>query len=95
MYIIDELSNLSQTYRDSIESPNISIIMEDLDKRSEELGNEMRDFTISFIEDNSGSLASLMALYQQLAPRQYILDPMADIKYYEMVDESLFSLYPE
>ena len=67
MFTIEKLTNLSQTYRDSIESPNISIIMADLDKRSEELGNEMRDFTISFIEDNSGSLASLMALYQQLA----------------------------
>jgi len=59
------------------------------------LGNEMRDFTISFIEDNPESLASLMALYQQLAPRQYILDPMTDIEYYEKVDESLYSLYPE
>ncbi len=93
--IIEELGNLSQTYRDSVQSPNISAIMQELDRKSEELGNEMRDFTISFIEDNPESLASLMALYQQLAPRQYILDPMTDIEYYEKVDESLYSLYPE
>ena len=93
--IIEELGMLSQTYRDSVQSPNISAIMQELDRKSEELGNEMRDFTISFIEDNPESLASLMALYQQLAPRQYILDPMTDIEYYEKVDESLYSLYPE
>ena len=93
--IIEELGMLSQTYRDSVQSPNISAIMQELDRKSEELGNEMRDFTISFIEDNPESLASLMALYQQLAPRQYILDPMTDIEYYEKVDNSLYSLYPE
>ena len=69
--------------------------MQDLDTKSEELGNDMRDFTISFIDNNLESLASLMALYQQLAPRQYILDPITDIEYYEKVDESLYSLYPD
>lgn len=93
--VIEDLGNLSQIYRDSVQSPNIQAIMQDLDKQSEELGNDMRDFTISFIDDNPESLASLMALYQQLAPRQYILDPLTDIEYYEKVDESLNSLYPE
>jgi len=93
--VIEDLGNLSQIYRDSVQSPNIQTIMQDLDKQSEELGNDMRDFTISFIDDNPESLASLMALYQQLAPRQYILDPLTDIEYYEKVDESLNSLYPE
>ncbi|MDX2442162.1 MAG: TlpA disulfide reductase family protein [Bacteroidales bacterium] len=93
--VIEDLGNLSQIYRDSVQSANIQTIMQDLDKQSEELGNDMRDFTISFIDDNPESLASLMALYQQLAPRQYILDPLTDIDYYEKVDKSLYSLYPE
>ncbi|RLD30778.1 MAG: hypothetical protein DRI73_09920, partial [Bacteroidetes bacterium] len=64
-------------------------------EKSEVIVKEMRDYTISFIEENPSSLASLMALYQQLAPRQYILSPEKDLEYYQLVDSTLYSLYPE
>ena len=95
MSAINEMIGLNQIYRDSLQSPNISSIMEDLDKKSKEIGDEIRVYTISFIEENPESLASLMALYQQLAPQQYILDPMTDIEYYKLVDSTLYSLYPQ
>lgn len=95
MSAIKKIKGLNQTYRDSLQSPNISSIMEDLDKKSKVIGDEIRVYTISFIEENTESLASLMALYQQLAPQQYILDPMTDIEYYKLVDSTLYSLYPQ
>ncbi len=95
MASIEDLTELSKEYQDSIQSPNLSQIMQDLNKKSEVIVKEMRDYTISFIEENPSSLASLMALYQQLAPRQYILSPESDLKYYQLVDSTLYSLYPE
>ncbi len=95
MASIEELTELSKVYQDSIQSPNLSEIMRNLNEKSDVIIKEMRDYTISFIEENPSSLASLMALYQQLAPRQYILSPESDLKYYQLVDSTLYSLYPE
>lgn len=95
MSSIEELTILNQVYYDSIQSPNLPSIMEDLNAKSEILAEDMRSFTIKFIEDNSGSLATLMALYQQLGPRQYVLDPTEDFVYYETVDSILYEKYPE
>jgi thiol-disulfide isomerase/thioredoxin len=95
MKSIEELSALSKIYQDSISSPNLQQIIQDLRVQSNEITKKMRIYTISFIEKNPGSLASLMALYQQLAPRQYILNPETDLKYYQLVDSTLFSLYPD
>ncbi|MCD6598642.1 MAG: AhpC/TSA family protein [Bacteroidales bacterium] len=95
MASIEKLTELSKIYQDSIQSPKLSEIMQDLNKKSEVIIQDMRAYTISFIEENPSSLASLMALYQQLAPRQYILNPETDLKYYILVDSTLYSLYPE
>ncbi len=92
---IKELTQLSQTYYDSINSPNIQEIMDDLNVKSEAIMDSMKSFTINFIEKNPGSLATLIALYQQVGPNQYILDPTTDINYYENVDSILFEKYPE
>ena len=95
MTAIEELTEMGKIYRDSIDSPSLPAMIEEFDQRSEEIGNELRDYTIAFINDNSESLVSMIALYQQLAPRQYILDPMADFEYYARVDSILYAMYPE
>jgi len=95
MTAIQELTEMGRVYRDSIDSPGLPALVEQFDKRSEEIGDELRAYTIAFIEDNQESLVSMIALYQQLAPRQYILDPMADFEYYARIDSILYALYPE
>lgn len=95
MSSIEELTNLSQVYHDSIHSPNFASILEDLKAKSEKVTEDMRSFTIGFIEDNPGSLATLMALYQQVSPNQYVLDPATDFIYYETIDSILYEKYPE
>lgn len=95
MSSMKEIGELSQVYYDSIESPNLSSIMKDLNTKSEEITKDMRNFTIKFIEDNTGSLATLMALYQQMGPNQFILDPTTDFIYYETIDSILYEEYPE
>jgi len=95
MATIEDLTKLSQVYQDSIQSPNLPSIMEKLNVESEIIAEDMRSFTIEFIEDNTGSLATLMALYQQLGPRQSVLDPIEYFSYYESVDSILYEKYPE
>jgi len=95
MSSVQKMMDLQQVYYDSIKSTNLSTITTELTQKSDKITQEMRQFTISFIEKNTGSLASLMALYQQLAPRQYILDPSADFSYYALVDSVLNEKYPE
>lgn len=92
---IEKLRDLNQIYNDSLQSPNIQTIITDLDERSKRILEDQKEYTIRYINDNSQSLASLLALYQQITPRNYVLDPTKDIEYFIMVDSILYNLYPE
>jgi len=87
------INSLSRIFNDSLRSPNFTEIKARLDTAYEEIINAQREFTFGFIEENLHSLASLMALYQQIGPRHYLLDPEKDFHYYAMVDSSLGILY--
>lgn len=89
------IQQLSKIFNDSIHSPHLSKIKDSLDAVYKEIIDSQRAFTFDFIRQNINSLASLMALYQQIGPRQYLLDPVEDFNYYTMVDSSLNILYPE
>jgi peroxiredoxin len=91
---IDQLEALNMTYRDSLQSPNIAEITKDLRERSMAVINDQKAYTRQFLTDHAGSLASLLALYQQIAPGMYIMDPMEDLLYYERVDSALNAKYP-
>lgn len=88
------VQDLSRIFNDSINSPNFDTIKAGLDKTYKEILNSQREFTFSFIRENINSLASLMALYQQIGPRHYVLDPVIDFSWYKMVDSSLTINYP-
>ncbi len=53
----------------------------------------MREYTIDFITRNPGSLASMMALYQQVDGESFILNMPGDHRYYELVDSALTERY--
>lgn len=92
---VEKLQELNQIYQDSVDSPNIEQIIADLDERSRDILEDQKSFTKKFVDDNLNSLASLLVLYQQIAPRQYILDPMEDFDYFEKVDSALMEKFPE
>ncbi len=91
---IEQIYELSIVFNDSSESRNFLKIKDSLDTRYEEILRAQKDFTYAFITSNQNSLASLMALYQQIGPRRYLLDPMEDFEYYAMIDSSLGIHYP-
>jgi len=57
--------------------------------------SEMNIYTKEYIDNNIPSLICLMALYQQIVPEVYVLNPQDDIEYFKKVDSALFELYPE
>jgi len=89
------ITKLGKTFNDSVRSPNFLDIKAELDKTYDEVIRQQREFTFDFIRQNLNSMASLMALYQQISPRHPLLDPVEDYRYFAIVDSSLSILYPE
>ena len=94
-YSVDRLDSLGAYYRSLIGTREINRVRDSLTQVSQEIIQEHTDYTKNFIEENSNSLAGLMALYQQIAPRKYVLNPKDDFEYFAIVDSSLMAKYPE
>ena len=92
---ITKIDSLGIYYRSLIGTSELNRIKDSLSFVSKEIIDEHTSFTKSFIKNNHNSLASLMALYQQIAPRRYILNPTDDLEYFELVDSSLMATIPE
>jgi peroxiredoxin len=93
--VLARIYQLNRIFTDSVHNPNFMDIKVGLDSAYDGILGAHREYTFAFIEDNLHSQASLMALYQQIGPRHYVLDPEKDLKYFSMVDSSLGILYPE
>jgi peroxiredoxin len=92
---INKLSGLSNIYRQNINNPKRAEIIHSLDSTAQAYLNEINSYTKTYIDNNLTSLVSLIALYQQVSPSAYVLNPSKDFKYYLKVDSSLSSLYPD
>jgi len=90
-----ELQKLGEIYEENLDSPNLEEVINDLDARAQEILNDMNEYTRNFIDENIGSMVSLIALYKQITPQVYILNIEKDLDYYKRVDSSLNALYPE
>jgi len=76
-------------------SPQLATVIEKLDSLAQIYLNEINTYTKKYIDDNINSLVSLVALYQQVAPGEYILHHQKDLSYFLKVDSSLSYLYPD
>ena len=94
-YSVSRLDSLGLYYQSLIGTAEINRVKDSLRKLSQEIITEHTEFTENFIGNNSKSLASLMALYQQIAPRRYVLNPKEHMEYFNLVDSSLMANIPE
>jgi peroxiredoxin len=92
---VERLDSLGKYYRSLIGSYEINRVKDSLAQLSKEIIETHTDYTKSFIIENSNSLAGLMALYQQIAPRKYVLSPKEDYEYFALVDSSLMATMPQ
>jgi len=91
---IKKLTGLNKIYVQNQDKPELPKVIESLDSLAQVYLSEINTYTKKYIDDNIKSLVSLVALYQQVAPSVYVLNPAKDLKYYIKVDSSMFSLYP-
>ena len=92
---ISRLNDLNETYMQNTDSPDLPRIIQTLDSTVQAYLKEINTYTKKYIDQNINSLISLVALYQQVAPQVYVLDPVKDIEYFVKVDSSLFKRYPD
>ena len=92
---INKLTGLHKIYTQNVESPGLHQVMESLDSLAQIYLNEINLYTKNYIDNNISSLVSLVALYQQVAPNVYVMNPTRDLNYFVKVDSSLSILYPE
>jgi peroxiredoxin len=91
------LDSLGADYRMRLDSPDTEFDKLRLEVREkfEEISEQQRNYTIEFINSNPGSLATLMALYQQIDPSTFVLSGKDDFRYYVKVDSILIRKYPD
>ena len=92
---INKLKGLNNIYTQNVDKPELPKVIETLDSLAQLYLGEINTYTKKYIDENLTSLVSLVALYQQVAPSVYVLNPTNDIRYFVKVDSSMFSLYPD
>jgi thiol-disulfide isomerase/thioredoxin len=92
---INKLTALNSIYMENVGNPDLPKVIERLDSMAQGYLSEINIYTKKYIDENLTSLVSLVALYQQVAPSVYVLNPAKDMKYFVKVDSSLTISYPE
>ena len=92
---VKKLTGLNKIYMQNADKPELPKVIESLDSLAQIYLSEINAYTKKYIDDNLTSLVSLVALYQQVAPSAYVLNPTKDLKYFVKVDSSMFKLYPD
>lgn len=92
---INKLKGLNNIYTQNVDKPELPKVVESLDSLAQIYLGEINTYTKKYIDDNLSSLVSLVALYQQVAPSVYVLNPTKDMSYFVKVDSSMFNLYPD
>jgi hypothetical protein len=92
---LEKITELTEAYESSLNKPSFEQIKPGIDSSYEAVIDAHRKFSISLIDENPGSLVSLMALYQQLGPKTAVFDYKKDFHYFAKVDSNLSALYPQ
>jgi peroxiredoxin len=94
---VTALDSLGADYRERLDDPETDFdkLRLEVKEKFEEISQQQRQYTIDFINGNPGSLATLMALYQQIDPSTFVLNGKDDFRYYVQVDSILISKYPD
>ena len=90
----NRLDSLNRVYKQFTDNRNIVNIKSLLEMTYQRFIDEQREFNISFIKQYPNSYASLMALYQQIDSKTYILYKDEDFQFFAKVDSSLYKQYP-
>ena len=89
-----KMDSIADFFRESIYSPDYDKIRDEVVSKYSEIFQEQRDFNKQFVEENSKSLSSIIALNQYLGDR-HLLTMSNHLDYFEKVRSDLSGIYPE
>jgi thiol-disulfide isomerase/thioredoxin len=89
-----KLDSLRTLYSKASNEPGFDVKGPALEEQFTILIKNQRMKNIEFIISNTGSLASLKALYQKIDPQTYVLYDPKDIQFYKILTDSLSLHYP-
>lgn len=92
---ITGLDSISRVYRNNLNTEGFDTLSIELNNLYDKLVSDQRRYSIGFILDHLGSLASIKALYQQYDDNTYVLNDIKDIQFMKLVSDSLKVYYPE
>jgi peroxiredoxin len=92
------MESLVKVYNDSLSygnSKNILAVRSMILKIHDSIENQHRAYSTKFIQAHSNSLASIMALYQELSPRRSLFTISEHYQLFRMVDSIMMKTCPE
>ncbi|MBN1987926.1 MAG: AhpC/TSA family protein [Bacteroidales bacterium] len=92
--VVAQIDSLAARWRATYKEANFDSIRTAIDSTYATITREHKAYTVRFIQDNSYSLATIVALYQQYDNKNYVLDSKADFKHFQLVDSLLYPIYP-
>ena len=91
----DKIDSIGQIYQQSEGVEGFESIKAEIDAEFEKIVDVQKTFSKNFVDENVGSVASMLALSQQLVPNVSVFSLPDDFSYFEKLDSSLFRLYPQ
>lgn len=91
---LEKITALSNQFENIKGDPDFLKKKEEIDSIYTVIFEDHKNFSREFIVQNQSSMASMMALYQQLGRNAPVFDLKKDFKYFDLVDSNLTALYP-
>lgn len=89
-----KLDSLSTAYKNASQEPGFDVTGPLLEEQYNKTLRDQRMKNIDFIIKNTGSLASIKAVYQRFNPDAYVLYDPKDLQFMKIVTDSLSMHYP-
>ncbi len=91
---LEKITSLSIKFDNIKGDPDFFQKKTEIDSTYNLIFNNHKNFSKEFIIENPGSMASIMALYQQLGRNAPVFDYKKDFRYFNLADSNLTALYP-
>ncbi|MEI6749493.1 MAG: thioredoxin-like domain-containing protein [Bacteroidales bacterium] len=88
-----KVDSLGQVFLNSRSDPDFVIVRQQLDSTYQAIAKDQRKYMERFIDEHSGSLASLIVLNRNFGPKP-VFDKKKDMQYFKKIDSGLMATYP-
>jgi len=93
--VVDELQRLTDVYNDNLDSPELPLLMDSLDRKAADIVTAFRERALMLLDENLSSMVSVYLLNQQIVPGLQLFDAAKNPEVFCSVDSALYTLYPE